>query len=184
MQKIIKAISYLFTISLILTACTQTQPQSGSVSPVVDAYKKSQQIQKTVEERKEATGEVMDMDVVEERPEKQIVKQKAAAEVEATSTQAGTEIKDEKLENKYFSVVKIVDGDTIDVSIDGQTERIRFIGLNTPETVDPRKPVECFGQEASKKVNEVLSGREVLLKVDSTQGDRDKYGRLLRYVYF
>ena len=163
MQKIIKAISYLFTISLILTACTQTQPQSGSVSPVVDAYKKSQQIQKTVEERKEATGEVMDMDVVEERPEKQIVKQKAAAEVEATSTPASTEIKDEKLENKYFPVVKIVDGDTIDVSIDGQSDRIRFIGLNTPETVDSRKPVECFGQEASKKVNEVLSGREVFL---------------------
>lgn len=82
----------------------------------------------------------------------------------------------------YYRVIKIVDGDTIDVDIDGKVERLRLIGINTPETVDPRRPVECFGKEASEKAKELLSGEEVELESDSTQGDRDKYGRLLRYV--
>jgi len=82
-----------------------------------------------------------------------------------------------------YSVVKVVDGDTLSVSINGKTETIRLIGINTPETVDPRKPVECFGKEASNKAKELLSGKRVRLETDSTQGDRDKYGRLLRYVW-
>lgn len=82
----------------------------------------------------------------------------------------------------YYRVVKIVDGDTIDVDIDGKVERLRLIGINTPETVDPRRPVECFGKEASGKAKELLSGEEVELESDPTQDDRDKYGRLLRYV--
>ncbi len=82
-----------------------------------------------------------------------------------------------------YRVVSVVDGDTIKVDIDGTTETIRIIGLNTPETVDPRKPVECFGKEASNKAKELLSGKTVTLEADSTQGERDKYGRLLRYVF-
>lgn len=82
-----------------------------------------------------------------------------------------------------YSVVKVVDGDTLSVSIDGKTETIRLIGINTPETVDPRKPVECFGIEASNKAKELLIGKKVRLEIDSTQGDRDKYNRLLRYVW-
>lgn len=84
--------------------------------------------------------------------------------------------------NKYYKVLKVVDGDTIDVDMDGKTERIRFIGVNTPEAVDPRKPVECFGKEASGKANELLAGKEVLLEADPSQTDRDKYNRLLRYA--
>ena len=86
------------------------------------------------------------------------------------------------LVKKYYKVVNVVDGDTIDVSIDGQTERVRFLGINTPEVVDPRKPVECFGREASDKAHEFLGGKEVELEADATQTDRDKYDRLLRYV--
>lgn len=82
-----------------------------------------------------------------------------------------------------LNVVKVVDGDTIDVSIDGKTERIRLIGINTPETVDPRKSVECFGKEASDKAKSILSGKKVYLEADVTQGERDKYNRLLRYVF-
>ncbi|EKE05098.1 MAG: hypothetical protein ACD_19C00426G0120 [uncultured bacterium] len=82
-------------------------------------------------------------------------------------------------------VVKVVDGDTMDFSFGGKTERIRVIGINTPETVDPRKSVECFGVEASNKAKELLKiGAEVELEADPTQGDRDKYQRLLRYVWF
>ncbi len=86
--------------------------------------------------------------------------------------------------HKGYKVKKVVDGDTISVYMkDGTVENIRFVGINTPESVDPRRPVQCFGKEASKKMKELLSGEYVLLVKDSVAGDRDKYGRLLRYVY-
>lgn len=80
-------------------------------------------------------------------------------------------------------VVKVVDGDTLDVSLNGKTERIRIIGIDTPETVDPRKPVQCFGLKASNMAKEQLSNQNVQLESDPTQGERDKYGRLLRYIW-
>lgn len=80
-------------------------------------------------------------------------------------------------------VVKVVDGDTIKVDLDGTVETIRLIGVDTPEVVDPRKPVQCFGKEASAKTKELLTDQIVTLVSDPTQGDRDKYQRLLRYVY-
>ncbi|MFH0840526.1 MAG: thermonuclease family protein [bacterium] len=83
----------------------------------------------------------------------------------------------------YYKVVNIVDGDTMDVNINGNIERVRLIGIDTPELVDPRQPVECFAREASDKAKEVLSNQKVRLESDITQGDRDKYGRLLRYIW-
>lgn len=80
-------------------------------------------------------------------------------------------------------VVRVVDGDTIVALINGAQEKIRLIGVNTPETVDPRKQVECFGREASVFVKDLLSNKSVRLESDTTQGDRDKYGRLLRYIF-
>ncbi|MBU0708808.1 thermonuclease family protein [Patescibacteria group bacterium] len=105
----------------------------------------------------------------------------APATPQMSPTPIPTEI---KTDNKQtFRVVKVVDGDTIAVDINGVTESIRLIGIDTPETVDPRKPVQCFGVEASNKAKSVLDGKVVTLESDSTQGDRDKYGRLLRYVF-
>ncbi len=78
-------------------------------------------------------------------------------------------------------VVKVVDGDTIEVVIDGQNKKLRYIGINTPETVDPRKGVECFGREASDENKRLVEGRNVLLEKDISE--TDKFGRLLRYVY-
>jgi len=83
----------------------------------------------------------------------------------------------------YVKVEKVVDGDTVDVSIEGKTTRVRLIGINSPESVDPRKPVECFGIEASNKAKELLSGKFVKLEIDDRQQNIDRYGRLLRYVY-
>lgn len=80
-------------------------------------------------------------------------------------------------------VVRVVDGDTIVVDLGGQEERVRFIGINTPESVDPRRPVECFGKEASDAAKALLAGQSVGLEEDSTQGSRDANGRLLRYVW-
>lgn len=86
-------------------------------------------------------------------------------------------------QDDIFSVTRIVDGDTIDVNINGKIERIRLIGIDTPETLDPRKPVQCFGKEAGDKAKEILTGKKVSLESDPTQGDKDKYDRLLRYVF-
>ena len=82
------------------------------------------------------------------------------------------------------TLIKVVDGDTVHVSINGAKETIRIIGINTPETVDPRRPVECFGREASNKAKELFSSAKVIeLEQDLSQNDRDKYKRLLRYVF-
>ena len=75
----------------------------------------------------------------------------------------------------FNMVVKVVDGDTIDVQIGEKIERVRMIGVDTPETVDPRKTAQCFGKEASNKTKEMLGGKNVRLESDSTQDDRDKY---------
>jgi micrococcal nuclease len=78
-------------------------------------------------------------------------------------------------------VVKVVDGDTIDVRINGQTKRLRYIGMNTPETVDPNRPKQCFGSQASEENKKLVEGQMVFLEKDVSE--TDKYGRLLRYVY-
>ena len=79
-------------------------------------------------------------------------------------------------------VSRVVDGDTIHVSIGGHDETVRLIGINTPETVDPRSPVECFGEEAHRHTEELLpDGTEVRLVRDVEA--RDRYHRLLAYVY-
>lgn len=84
---------------------------------------------------------------------------------------------------KYYAVTKVVDGDTVTIDLDGTPETIRLIGINTPETVDPRKPVECFGKQASDQAKTLLAGKQVRIEKDPTQGDRDKYGRLLAYIW-
>ena len=78
--------------------------------------------------------------------------------------------------------VRDVDGDTIDVTVDGHAERIRLIGINTPETVKPNSPVECFGHEASTFTKSLLSAGEQL-HLERDVEARDAYGRLLAYVY-
>lgn len=85
------------------------------------------------------------------------------------------------LEGQRAQVTKVVDGDTIEVNINGETFRVRFIGVDTPETVDPRRPVGCFGKEASNETKSLLSSKEVILQKDVSE--TDKYDRLLRYVY-
>lgn len=77
-------------------------------------------------------------------------------------------------------VVKVTDGDTIQVEIEGRTEKVRLIGVDTPETVHPTKKVEAIGPEASAYTKQLL-GRNLWLELDV--GERDKYGRLLAYVW-
>ena len=92
-------------------------------------------------------------------------------------------IQPEQSSSQLYSVVHLVDGDTLDIKYNDTTERIRLIGVDTPETVDSRKTVECFGREASEYLKSKLEGKLVSIESDPTQSDRDKYNRLLRYVY-
>ncbi|MCD6094576.1 thermonuclease family protein [bacterium] len=77
-----------------------------------------------------------------------------------------------------FKVIKVIDGDTIKLE---NGEVVRYIGIDAPETFHPSKPVQCFGREASNKNKELVEGKLVRLEKDIT--NRDKYGRLLRYVW-
>lgn len=82
-----------------------------------------------------------------------------------------------------YSVTTVSDGDTIKVLVGGKTETVRLIGVDTPETKDPRKAVQCYGTEASTYTKTTLLGKSVSLAQDDSQQNRDKYGRLLRYVF-
>jgi micrococcal nuclease len=78
-------------------------------------------------------------------------------------------------------VVHVVDGDTIKVEVDGEVFTVRYIGIDTPETVDPSSPVEWMGAEASAANTALVEGREVVLEKDVSEVDR--FDRLLRYVW-
>lgn len=78
-------------------------------------------------------------------------------------------------------VTRVVDGDTINVRINGKEETVRLLLIDTPETVHPSQPVQPFGPEASNYVKDLLNGKNVQLEMDI--GKRDKYGRLLAYLY-
>lgn len=82
-----------------------------------------------------------------------------------------------------FPVLRVVDGDTLVVTVRGNKESVRLLGIDAPESVDPRKPVQCFAHEAADKMKSLVAGKSVILIDDATQGNRDKYRRLLRYVY-
>jgi micrococcal nuclease len=80
------------------------------------------------------------------------------------------------------SVVEIIDGDTLVVDLGRSDERVRLIGIDTPESVDPDRPDECFGAEASRRLAELVPpGAAVRLERDVEA--RDQYDRLLAYVY-
>jgi micrococcal nuclease len=78
-------------------------------------------------------------------------------------------------------VLRVIDGDTIEVELGDEVEDVRYIGVDTPETVKPGEPVQCFGPEASAFNKELVEGEEVKLRFDAER--RDVYGRLLAYVY-
>jgi len=83
--------------------------------------------------------------------------------------------------SEYAEVVEVIDGDTIVVDIEGKKEFVRYIGVDTPETTRDGKEEECFAAEATKANTQLVARRQVRLESDTD--DRDKYNRLLRYVY-
>ena len=80
------------------------------------------------------------------------------------------------------SVIRIVDGDTIHVRLNGNDEDVRLLGIDTPETHKPNTPVECFGIEATKHIGQLIPAGTAVQLVRDVDA-RDRYGRLLAYVY-
>lgn len=78
-------------------------------------------------------------------------------------------------------VTRVVDGDTVEVDLRGEEEDVRYIGVDTPETVAPGEPVDCFGPRSSHFNEDLVEGERVRLVFDEEL--RDTYGRLLAYVY-
>jgi micrococcal nuclease len=82
----------------------------------------------------------------------------------------------------HAKIIKVVDGDTVEIDLDGHTERVRLIGVNTPETKHPTKPIECFGPEASAYMTQLLP-KGAQLRIERDVEARDRYGRMLLYLY-
>jgi micrococcal nuclease len=83
-----------------------------------------------------------------------------------------------------YKVLYIYDGDTIQIDLGGKKEKIRFLGIDTPELhSDGSAKPDCYAKDAYNKLKQMIGGSCVKLKADKLAGDRDKYGRLLRYVY-
>lgn len=109
----------------------------------------------------------------------QVPSNQSASVASASAKEAESDVgKSESSIANLVKVTRVIDGDTIEIE---GGERVRYIGIDTPETVDPRKTVQCFGVESSKKNKELVEGKTVRLEKDIT--NRDKYNRLLRYVW-
>ena len=80
-------------------------------------------------------------------------------------------------------VIRVVDGDTIVVQVKGHPETVRLIGVDTPETKDPRKPVSILRQGSQRIHGHLLNGQRVRLEIQTVPTSRDRYGRLLAFVY-
>lgn len=109
--------------------------------------------------------------------------QQSTKPVTSNTQQTTPEKPPEPAKPTTYKVVEVVDGDTIKIDYNGKTETVRLIGIDTPEVVDPRKPVQCFGKEASAHAKTLLTGKSVRIEADATQDNHDKYSRLLRYVF-
>lgn len=88
------------------------------------------------------------------------------------------------LDETSFFVERVIDGDTVVLrDLTNTTQRVRLVGIDTPETVHPTKPVACFGKEASTALREKIEKQVVTLETDVSQGETDRYGRTLGYVF-
>lgn len=107
--------------------------------------------------------------------------QRAAPEVKKQADKAV--LGAEQNQPGLYAIDHFVDGDTLAVQMDGKTESIRMIGLDTPETHKPNSPVQCYGPAAAAFTKNLIGSSKVRLQADEKSTNRDRYNRLLRYVY-
>ena len=159
-KKILLVIAGAFVLLLILGILIGEDPQTPqSKNQLAEVSAPVNESQKTSQEQSESIPD-----------ESSIIEEKEESKKEASQ--------EESKEVKTYLVTKVVDGDTI--TLEGG-QKVRYIGINTPETVHPSKPVECFGIESSNKNKELVEGKQVKLEKDISETDR--YGRLLRYIW-
>ncbi len=183
-----KRVTWVFgTGALLIAFLGAAFSDVGSTSPVTQTAQTTEQSStREFEGEGVASSSVTQAEAGEVAPQDSLFRESGSAQPVATGTKVnaveshGDAVPDERVLSELFAVV---DGDTIKVSMNGKVETLRLIGIDTPETKDPRKPVQCFGAEASRKATELLAGQKVRLEADASQGERDKYGRLLRYVW-
>jgi len=101
------------------------------------------------------------------------------AQVQSKEQKANPEAEQKEL----IPVLRVIDGDTIVANIGGLPVHVRLIGIDSPELNDKRAQVACLAQKAKEEAEKLLDGQNIYLEKDSTQGDYDKYNRLLAYVF-
>ena len=181
MGLILGSIAFIFFILIGITApkikIEQAKPDELSVVETLDKQTEQKNSELVASNQLPTKKVIQDKDTNNPVETKTVnLTKKSSPTVNPTPSQATSQY-------TYYSVVNVVDGDTLKININGTTTTLRLIGIDTPETVDPRKPVQCFGKEASNKAKELLSNKKVRIEKDSTQGELDKYGRLLAYIY-
>lgn len=167
----LKVLSFVVVLFCIGVVVPETSPQ---VLPSENENQQSETLPETsesvlnegAEEQKDATNEIVSEDSLSQRSQDELVSTPPDSSNGVISA----------------TVTRVVDGDTFSVTIDGKAETVRVIGIDTPETVQPNTPVECFGIEASNKAKSLLQNQTVELTFDDSQGERDKYDRLLVYA--
>lgn len=170
-----RILSILITLTLVLSVCSCSDNSSNTEQLANDLLKTAEETEKYEAEKSKTEIE-----------EKESVETETTVLDETTSTDSNTKPEQKKNNENLNSFVEAVvtgvsDGDTITVSINGENHKVRLIGVDTPETKHPNKPVEYFGPEASKFTTEQLNGKTVYLEKDVSESD--KYGRLLFYVW-
>lgn len=168
MNKFKKILLGLMTL-VFMTGCSPKKPTYETDQP----YKAGLDTSKT-------EVEVEIDEKVEEQVEKEPHTEEEQAEVEKEES-ADTSNRNDTSEMFETETVRVVDGDTIKIMFRGREESVRFLLVDTPETVHPNKPEQPFGREASDHVKKMLEGKKVRLEQDVSE--RDKYGRLLMYIY-
>lgn len=119
-------------------------------------------------------------DLGQEKPKEEQTEQTQNEIFDTTISTTSANIAKSNLQK--VKVLRVIDGDTIEIEdADKVAKKVRYIGIDTPETVDPRRGDQCFGNEASNKNKELVQDQEIYLEKDVSEVD--KYGRLLRYVY-
>ncbi|MGF9846639.1 thermonuclease family protein [Priestia megaterium] len=165
--------------SFILFAVMATIDGSNDSKEV--AKNKEQVATKEVKEDSKAEEKQADKEEVSKEVSTNDSKGSSTDESKDAAKKADVKASSASSHGEQATVTRVVDGDTIHISLKGKDETIRMLLLDTPETVDPNKPVEPFGKDASNFAKQTLSGKTVGIQVGSEP--RDKYGRLLAYVW-
>lgn len=161
-------------------AAEQQKQQEAQAQAEKEAAQKAEEQRQAEEAEQQAKAEQLAAQKVEQERKAKEAEEKAEAEQQAKEAREAEE-KKRKETAPNATVTRVIDGDTLEISMNGQTETIRLLLVDTPETVHPQKPVEPFGPEASQYVKDTLQGKEVRIKVGLEE--RDNYGRLLAYVF-